>query len=119
MFNQLIALLFYSREYAHRAHLAASSHSRHVILDEFYKGIVDKIDTLAEVYQGRFGKLVIPYFRASDDIANPTMVLQQHVELIEQLRCAEPVGDYSPIQNVVDEILAFYLRTIYKLKDLP
>ena len=55
MIGRLIALLFLSREYAHRAHLRTTSYAQHVALGEFYPSIVDIADSLTEAYQGRHG----------------------------------------------------------------
>lgn len=116
MFVELIALLFASRDYGHRAHLSTRSYAQHKALDEFYSGLTDLIDKLVEVYQGRNGVISIPYV---DGIMDPNCVgvLEQHLQMIEALR-DQAVGNDRPLQNIVDEICGVYLQTLYKLKVL-
>lgn len=110
MFAELASLLFYSRDYAHRAHLVAGSHSRHVVLEEFYKELTELIDTLVEVYQGRNGSVAIPVLAAEDDLFKPGPTLRSHLDIIER------VGfDDRAVAAVIDDICATYLRTLYKL----
>lgn len=117
MFSQLFALLFYSREYAHRAHLASRSHAQHVILDSFYKELLTLVDALVEAYQGYAGITGIPYLNAEDDLSNPAEVLKQHLILIESLRSSE-CAEYTPIQSIIDDVCGLYLSTLYKLRCL-
>jgi hypothetical protein len=113
MFAHLASLLFYSRDYAHRAHLAANRHATHVILDEFYKALTPMIDALVETYQGRNGILPIPQLVAEDDLANPGTVLRSHLAVIETI----DLGDRA-LDAILDEICGLYLRTLYKLTNL-
>lgn len=52
MIADLIAVLFLSRDIAHREHLSTTSFSQHMALGEFYPGVIDLADKLAEAYQG-------------------------------------------------------------------
>lgn len=110
MFAELASLLFYSRDYAHRAHLVASSHAKHVVLDEFYKSLTEDIDRLVEVYQGRNGKVMIPVLSAEDDLSNPLAVLRSHLDVIERISF-----DDRAVCAIIDDISATYLSTLYKL----
>jgi DNA-binding ferritin-like protein len=53
----LIALCFEARTKAHIAHLQTRSYAAHKALNEYYDGIVDIADSLAEAFQGREGIL--------------------------------------------------------------
>ncbi len=118
MFANLVTLLFYSRTYAHRAHLATTSFAAHKALDEFYKAMTEKIDHLVEMYQGRHGTVEInDYTGEPDDVATPAQVLEYHLKIIEGTR-DQAVGNDRPLQNVVDEICGAYLTTLYKLRTL-
>lgn len=114
LFPELAALLFHSREFAHRAHLSTTSHSAHLALGEFYEDLTELTDDLVETYQGRYGIIQIPFCDPGTD-TDPVTVLRSHLAIIESVRLgAVPVSD-SPIQNKIDEICGRYLRTIYKL----
>lgn len=118
MFDQFATLLFHSRDFAHKAHLATSSYSKHMALDEFYKELTKKIDKLIEVYQGRHGVQTIAHWvGAEEDIRNPTNVLEYHLKVLEGTRDAA-IGNDRAIQNLMDDIVCVYLQTLYKLKTL-
>ena len=51
--QQFIGLLFASRDYAHKAHLNTDSFAAHMALGDFYDGIIDLADSLAETWMGR------------------------------------------------------------------
>lgn len=117
MLEDLLALLFFSRDYAHRAHLATRSFSQHMALDHFYKELPELIDQIAEASQGRFGLLDIPRIQEEVDVTKPTEVLKHHLEIIEGVR-QEAVGDDSALQNLIDEVVELYLGVLYKLQFL-
>ena len=116
MFPELAALLFVSREFAHRAHLQTPGFSEHKALEEFYTELTELTDKLVEVYQGRHGVISIPFCDAG---IQPTTLetLKGHMAIIESVRM-DAIGPDTPIQNIVDEIVGVYLRTIYKLTRL-
>lgn len=119
--SEFIAVLFLARDIAHREHLRVSgpgSHAKHVALNEFYDGIVDLADSLTEAYQGRHGILkAIPLLE--NEFSGPIVSsIQKQLDWIESNR-AQAIGkDDSALQNIVDEIVALYLKTQYKLKNL-
>ena len=121
MIADFIALMFLSREYAHREHLRTTgpgSHARHIALGEFYTSIVDLVDTFTETYQGRFGVVQnIPYMDCIQ-CPGPIETLEQHLSVIEDLRYKVVPREDSAIQNIIDEIVKEYLRTLYKLRTL-
>lgn len=116
-FPELAALMFASRDWAHRAHLSTKHHSEHLILEEFYTKLTDDIDELIETHQGRYGVTLIPYATPKDG-PEKHEVLRVHLAAIESCRYEAIPRDDSPIQNKVDEICALFLRTIYKLRRL-
>lgn len=116
--ENLIATLFLARELAHREHLRTRSYAHHMALGGFYDDIVAKADAIAEAYQGRFGLLGdIPMLvnTVSGDVVE---VLQSHVEWIAAHRYEAAPQSESAIQNLIDEAVAVYLSTIYKLRFL-
>ena len=120
MIGELIALLFLSRDVAHREHLKVSgpgSYAAHVALGSFYDSIVDLADSLAEAYQGRNGIIKdIPYLDA--DKGEVISVLEQHLKWVEDNRFEAVPKEDTALQNIIDEIVGLYLSTLYKLKNL-
>lgn len=117
MMSELIALLFFSRDYGHKAHLATRSHAQHVTLDAFYKELTELLDELAEAAQGKFGILDIPSIEDEVDILKPVSTLESHLKIIEGVRDEATEND-SALQNILDEICQVYLAAIYKLQYL-
>lgn len=122
MIGDLIALMFLSRDLAHRAHLMAQgegSYARHKALGEFYEEIIGIADSLAEAFMGRTGEVIekIPLLahKGSADIIE---ALQSHLEWIEKNRYEAVSKDDTPLQNIIDEAVASYLSTLYKLRIL-
>lgn len=120
MIGRLVATMFLSREVAHRAHLAVTgpgSFAKHSALGEFYPAIGDHGDTITEAYQGRHGLIDIPYLEY-DDEDDIIKCLEKHMDDIEQLRYNAVDKKDTTIQNLIDDALATYLSTLYKLRFL-
>lgn len=118
MIARLIAILFLSREVAHREHLNTKSFSQHSALGSFYDEIIDNADAIAEAYQGRhglIGKIPMLTEDANGDIAD---VLEKHLGMIEKLRYTAVEKSDSAIQNLIDTAVETYLSTLYKLRNL-
>lgn len=118
MIARLIAILFLSREVAHRAHLSTTSFSQHSALGSFYDDIIDNADAIAEAYQGRnglIGKIPMLTETETGDIAD---VLEKHLGMVEKLRYTAVEKTDTPIQNLIDTAVETYLSTLYKLRNL-
>ena len=117
--NELIALLFLSREMAHRAHLKAKgrgSHAAHVALGVFYKAIGERADAIAEAYQGKYNtRLDIPYLTANNVAAPIAGVLRQHMDKLEKVRYTAESKDSSAVQNLIDEAVEEYMYVLFQL----
>lgn len=96
---------------AHYLHLMTDSFAQHSALNEFYDGIIEKIDSYIEAYIGKFGKInnVIP-----ND--TPFYSVHEYRNWLEDNR--KKLTDASDLQNIIDEILAFTDSIIYKLDNL-
>ncbi len=115
--NDLIGLLFLARDITHTTHLSTRSYAKHMALRDFYESIIPLADGLAEAYQGRnglMGKIPLQSVKVSGDIIK---FFEGQLEEIEKGR-QSAVGDCSALRNIVDEIVALYLSTLYKLKFL-
>jgi hypothetical protein len=120
LIGQLVGTLFLSREVAHRAHLSvtgAGSFAKHSALGEFYPAVGDHGDKITEAYQGRHGIIEIPYLKydEEDDIVK---CLEKYMDDIEELRYGAVDKKDTTIQNLIDDALATYLSTLYKLRHL-
>ena len=110
---KIIGIVFMSRTFAHQAHLKTESFAAHKALDEFYTGVVDKIDSFAEAIQGTVGILDIPYIgELQGDITQPAEGLKQHLLEITDLMKEVEVGY---IVNKFEDLQDFYATTLYKL----
>ena len=120
--NDFLALLFLSREIAHREHLATNSYAQHKALGHFYEDIVDLVDSLAEAYQGRYGIVkdipIMSDIKGLKDSQTPAEKLELLLDQIERTRYDALNKEETAMQNIVDEIVALFLSTLYKLKEL-
>lgn len=125
--ENLIALLFLARDLAHRAHLRVhgpSAYAAHMALNDFYEEIIDHADEIAEVYQGQFDVLLdIPMLEGElpADFATGAQfipVLREHLQWLAENRYLACPREQTAIQNLIDEAVALYQRTIYKLTRL-
>ena len=120
LIGQLVGTLFLSREVAHRAHLATTgtgSFSKHMALGEFYPAVGEHGDTITEAYQGRHGLIEIPYLEY-DEEEDIIKCLEKQMDDIEELRYNAVDKKDTVIQNLIDDALATYLSTLYKLRHL-
>lgn len=116
--NELMAVLFLSRDIAHKAHLATESYSQHIALGSFYDEIVDLADSLAETYQGRTGEVLDIPMMEDDPSGDVVADLKKYQDYIEQNRYKAVSKEDTPIQNIIDEVVSLYLTTRYKLTRL-
>lgn len=119
--EQLIAMLFLARDIAHREHLKTTgpgSYARHMALGSFYEDIVERADSIAEAYQGRFGLMKdIPYLENSFD-GDIVEILEKYRDWIDSKRYKAVTDKETSIQNLIDEAVATFDSTLYKLKFL-
>jgi hypothetical protein len=119
MIARLIAILFLSREVAHREHLRTKSFSVHMALNTFYLEIIENADAITEAYQGRHGIIDrIPILTEADANSDIADVLEKHLGMIEKLRYTAVDKTDTPIQNLIDAAAETYLSTLYKLRNL-
>ena len=113
---EMMGVLFLGRDVAHRVHLSTRSYAKHKALDKFYHDIIDAADAFAEAYQGKYGLMGQIPLKSAKATANIVTFLEEQVKEIEEGR--DEVCDCSPVQNLIDEILAVYFSALYKLKFL-
>jgi chloramphenicol O-acetyltransferase len=116
--EKFIGKLFLARDVAHSVHLSTRSYAKHMALRSFYGDIVGLADQFAEAYQGKHG-LIGPIVRMTTPKSdNIIKFLQDQAEDLEKTRYEVVERDCTPLQNLIDEILALYYSTTYKLKFL-
>lgn len=114
--QEFLALLFFSRDFAHKAHLNTDSYAIHMALNSFYEEIIPLADEFAETWMGRKLEKIgdIPYFDLKT--SDPLSTLQKHLSVIQKNR--DFIGQDTVLSNIIDEIEQLYSSTIYKLKFL-
>ena len=113
-----VGTLFLAREVAHSAHLNSRSYAKHKALQKFYENIVDLADTFAETYQGRHGLIGPISLQSVKKQGNITEFLADQLAEIEKCRFEVCDEKDTALQNIIDEIVALYLQTLYKLRFL-
>lgn len=115
--------LFESRQMAHIFHLQVKAEMgsgwEHDALKEFYDQILEFADDLIETYQGQYG--IVEGYDVIDSSATGQMdsleYLKQTVDFIRSERKCIKDED-THLHNVIDEIIALFYKTIYKLTNL-
>jgi hypothetical protein len=114
MANRYVGLLMNSRTQAHAFHLTTSSFAEHKALQAYYEGIVPLLDSWAEAYMGKYGRLS----RVSLNkrfMKDPTKARAYFKNLLMRVRAIRlPRGD-TYLKNIQDEITALIRSTLYML----
>jgi phage-related minor tail protein len=114
---ELVEKAFTTRNLLHFAHLSTKSYASHVALGDMYDSIIDKIDDIAEVYQGKFGLLSNLEQCEAKIPSDITKYVKDEADWIDDNRMFISKG-YKPVDNMLDDLLALYNKTIYKLENL-
>jgi hypothetical protein len=113
-----VGILFLARDVTHSVHLNTRSYSKHVALNIFYERIVGAADDFAEAYQGRYGLIGPITLNSAKKTSNIIEFLQDSLEEIEAARYDICDKSDSSLQQLIDNIVEVYLRTLYKLRFL-
>ena len=113
-----VGLLFLARDVTHSVHLNTRTYSKHVALNIFYDRIVSATDDFAETYQGRNGMIGPITLHSAKKTTNVLEFLEDSLKQIEDARYDVCDKSDSSLQQLIDNIIEIYLRTIYKLKFL-
>jgi hypothetical protein len=115
---EFIGLLFLARDVTHSVHLNTRSYSKHVALNIFYDRIIGAADDFAEAYQGRHGLIGPISLHSAKKTTNVIEFLEDSLKEIEDARYKVCDKDDSTLQQLIDNIIEVYLRTLYKLRFL-
>ena len=114
MANRYVGLLMNSRTQAHAFHLTTSSFAEHKALQAYYEGIIPLLDSWAEAYMGKYGRLK----RVSLNkrfMKDPTKAKAYFKSLLMRVRAIRlPRGD-TYLKDIQDEIVALIRSTLYML----
>ena len=113
-----IGILFLARDVTHSVHLNTRSYSKHVALNIFYDRIIGAADDFAEAYQGRHGLMGPITLHSAKKTANIIEFLEDSLKEIEDARYEVVDKSDSSLQQLIDNIIEIYLRTLYKLRFL-
>jgi len=113
-----VGMLFLARDVTHSVHLNTRSYSKHVALNIFYERIIGAADDFAEAYQGRYGLIGPITLNSAKKTANIIEFLQSSLAEIEGARYDICDKTDSSLQQLIDNIVEIYLRTLYKLRFL-
>lgn len=116
--NEFLGLLFLARDVAHSVHLNTRSFSKHEALNIFYNRIIGAADDFAEAYQGRYGLIGPITLHSAKKTNNIIEFLQDSLAEIEAARYDLCDKTDTALQQLIDNIVEVYLRTLYKLKFL-
>jgi hypothetical protein len=113
-----VGILFLARDVTHSVHLNTRSYSKHVALNIFYDRIVGAADDFAEAYQGRHGLIGPITLHSAKKTSNVIEFLEDSLKQIEDCRYEIVDKSDSSLQQLIDNIVEIYLRTLYKLRFL-
>jgi hypothetical protein len=113
-----MGMLFLARDVAHSVHLNTRSFSKHKALNIFYERIIGAADDFAETYQGRHGLIGPITLHSANKTTNITEFLEDSLKQIEAVRYEVCDKSDSALQQLIDNIVEVYLRTLYKLRFL-
>jgi hypothetical protein len=113
-----MGLLFLARDVAHSVHLNTRSYAKHVALNIFYDRIIDAADDFAESYQGRHGLIGAITLQSAKKTTNIIEFLEDSLKQIEDARYDVVDRTDMSLQQLIDNIIEIYLRTLYKLRFL-
>jgi DNA-binding ferritin-like protein len=110
-----LATLLHSATNTHFFHWSTDSYAKHQALGTYYDEIVDLVDTLAESYMGKYGKLT-SFPSVYHQPSEPIKYLESLQKFVAEARMDLPQD--TELQNIIDEIADLINTTTYKLKFL-
>lgn len=115
--NELVEKVFTTRNLLHFAHLGTKSYAAHMALGSLYDQIVEDVDEIVEVYQGKFGLLTGLECEAATIPSDITQHVKDEASWIETNRGGISKG-YTPVENLLDTLIGHYSQACYKLENL-
>ena len=105
--------LLHAATNGHILHLQTKSYSEHKALQKYYEELPDLVDAIIEQWQGAYQTIVEypnEYKAPNPDALTEVMEVR---DFLAKNRAV--VGDYTSIQNEVDNLMSLLDSTVYKL----
>ena len=113
---EFVGTLLHSSTITHFMHLQTKSFAAHMALGDYYDGVIELTDSLAESIQGKYG-IITGYGPAfAVPAVEPVAYLKSLMEYVDEKRDELPPD--SEIQNEIDSICTLINSTVYKLENL-
>ena len=113
MIRDLIKRSFKARNTAHSNHWTTNSFAQHEALGEFYEDLIGVLDKYVEAYQGAFGQLD----KSPDQVDDIAKFLREELFWLTSNRKEVSLG-VPALENILDEMVAVYMKTLYKIENL-
>jgi len=114
MASRYVGILMNSRTQAHQFHLMTNSYAQHKALQKYYEDIVPLLDSWAEAYMGKYGRLG----RFSSNkrfMKDPRKAKQYFRSLLARIKALKLPRSDTYLKNIQDEITALIRSTLYML----
>ena len=111
----LIATLFQSRDFAHFKHLQSKSYAEHMALKEYYEGVIDMIDDLAELHM-KTGDII----NCPSTIEIPKVNAVDYFDKLSAMLASmtKDAALREDLKNILVDILSIVNKLLYKIKIL-
>ena len=100
-----------------RKHLRTAKYAKHEALDEFYKEMPEKVDSLIEAWMGAHGKKVGSF---QNTLSSSNLNTLKYLGELKRV-CKEGyalMGDNDELKSLLDDIVNLINSTLYKVKEL-
>ena len=118
--GEFVGTMLHSAVITHIMHLSVKgtgSYAKHKALQEYYEGIPDLVDTVAESIMGCYGEIITGYpAMYGSKESDPLSLMLSLRDYVVSARTEMP--QESQIQNEIDNIATLIDSTLYKLRFL-
>jgi DNA-binding ferritin-like protein len=110
-----LATMLHSSTNTHFFHWSTDSYSKHKALGNYYDGVIDLVDDLAEAYMGCYEQIKT-FPSVYHQPKEPVKYMESLKNFVDDAR--KDLPQESQIQNIIDEIAQLIDSTLYKLRFL-
>ena len=111
--GEFFLTLLHAATNGHILHLQTKSYSEHKAMQKYYEQLPDLVDSIIEEWQGAYQKIVEypnTYEAPNSDALQEVMAVRDFL-----VKNRAIVGDYTSIQNSVDNLMSLLDSTVYRL----
>lgn len=113
MIEQLIERMFKSRNAAHIEHWKTKNGETHRALGGYYDDVVEILDKYVETHQGTFGIIG----EVAGEQKDVSKLIHDDIIWLNENRSKIAKG-IPALENIIDELTALHMKTLYKLENL-